>query len=543
MDYKPPRARSESLRTRLPQLKPTRLQSKKSNESTHLIKPVTIIPEREDEESGIFNIPPAVKSDSSSKFLIFRPIYIAERPPAPSNSGFYFKFLGNDVKLIRWVFEDNGFRESKNNWLIGWSNVAMRSQVYQSLSPFQKVNHFPRTHEITKKDNLFKNITKMQSLHGKRHYNFIPETYVLPADSALLSEEIDKQKEVLWIVKPAGSSQGRGIFLTNKINEVPVGQPMVASRYIANPLLINGLKFDLRIYVAVTSIDPLRIYVYKEGMARFATEPYDLKNPQNRFVHLTNYSLNKNAPNFQDLGEDGKGFKWTLTALRSFLEARGVDFGKIWEGIKEIAVKTIISIETVINSAMNMYVPSGKNCFELFGFDILIDEALRPWLIEVNLSPSMNTDTSIDLKIKSKLITELLNLIGIRKNNTRIRRNSQISRPAWTSNTNNSTNSANHKEIRVLRDTDKERERAGNFECCFPIENSVQYKQFFDVERPLNNLLIAHYAAGKKEINRNQLGEYENKLEKIRKVLASRKNENSLKNINSSRTRLFSKNP
>ena len=73
----------------------------------------------------------------------------------------------------------------------------MRSQVYQNLTSFQKVNHFPRTHEITKKDNLFKNITKMQSLHGKRHYNFIPETYALPQDTAQLAEEMDKQKEVL----------------------------------------------------------------------------------------------------------------------------------------------------------------------------------------------------------------------------------------------------------------------------------------------------------------------------------------------------------
>jgi tubulin polyglutamylase TTLL5 len=537
MELKPPRARSESLRSRFPRIRSShKIPSleKPVNESMRLFKPNMMIPEREDEESTVHNDLPAVKTDQSSKYLIFRQIFLAERPPVPPNTGYYFKFLGAEVKLIRWVFEDNGFRENKNNWLIGWSNVPMRSTVYQTLTPFQKVNHFPRTHEITKKDNLFKNISKMQSLYGKRHYNFIPETYVLPNDFMLLSEEIEKQKDLLWIVKPAGSSQGKGIFLTNKINEIPPGQAMVASRYISNPLLINDLKFDLRIYIAVTSMDPLRIYIYKEGMARFATEPYDLKNPRNRFVHLTNYSLNKYAPGYKDLNQDGKGFKWTLTALKQFLESQGVNFQAIWEGIKDIAVKTIISIETIINSAMSMYVPSSKNCFELLGFDILIDENLRPWLLEVNLSPSMNTDTGIDLKIKSSLISDLFNLIGIRKAAPKKRKNSCSSKPAWTST--NAASGLNKKELRVVLETQFERERIGNFECCFPIENSLQYKQFLDVDRPFNNLLMAHFTSVKKDIYRNQLQEYDNKLEILKKTF--RKNETPIKNPESYRNRI-----
>lgn len=95
------------------------------------------------------------------------------------------------------------------------------------------------------------------------------------------------------------------------------------SRYIPNPLLINGHKFDLRIYVVVTCFDPLRVYVYKEGLARFASEPYNSKK-NSKYSHLTNYSINKKNENYiksdvslmcitiQCAENDDTGFKWTL---------------------------------------------------------------------------------------------------------------------------------------------------------------------------------------------------------------------------------------
>jgi len=74
---------------------------------------------------------------------------------------------------------------------------------------------------------------------------------------------------------------------------------LIVSKYIDNPLLINGHKFDLRIYVCITSYEPLRIYIYKEGLARFASEKYSLKDAKtNLFNHLTNYSINKKNSNF-----------------------------------------------------------------------------------------------------------------------------------------------------------------------------------------------------------------------------------------------------
>jgi hypothetical protein len=95
------------------------------------------------------------------------------------------------------------------------------------------------------------------------------------------------------------------------------------SEYVSNPLLIRGLKFDLRIYVAIASVNPLRLYIYDEGLVRFATDKYDMSDHKNIYSHLTNYSINKNnkdrfVPNC-DPDNDCTGSKWSLTAFKRYL--------------------------------------------------------------------------------------------------------------------------------------------------------------------------------------------------------------------------------
>jgi len=67
----------------------------------------------------------------------------------------------------------------------------------------------------------------------------------------------------------------------------------LVSEYIKNPHLIDGFKYDLRIYILVTNYDPLKIYIYEEGLCRFATEKYDINKINQIYSHLTNYSINK----------------------------------------------------------------------------------------------------------------------------------------------------------------------------------------------------------------------------------------------------------
>lgn len=72
-------------------------------------------------------------------------------------------------------------------------------------------------------------------------------------------------------------------------------------RYLHKPHLIDGFKYDLRVYVLVNGINPLRVYMYKDGLCRLATEAYQppaQSNINNLFMHLTNYAINKESENF-----------------------------------------------------------------------------------------------------------------------------------------------------------------------------------------------------------------------------------------------------
>lgn len=127
-----------------------------------------------------------------------------------------------------------------------------------------EVNHFPNSFHLTRKDLMNKCISKMQEKFGLTHFAFLPKTYILPQEFSALIE--DSKSGHTYIVKPHNRSQGKGITVTSSMQVVAAKlekySSLVVSHYIDNPLLINGLKFDLRIYVAILGVNPLRLYMY-----------------------------------------------------------------------------------------------------------------------------------------------------------------------------------------------------------------------------------------------------------------------------------------
>lgn len=155
------------------------------------------------------------------------------------------------------------------------------------------------------------------------------------------------------ICKPDHMSQGKGIFLTHDLDQIGLDEPSVVQEYLNNPFLIDGLKFDMRIYVLVMSCDPLKIFVHKEGLVRFATQPYQAVNVgsdkeimKNMFVHLTNYALNKENADFKQASsiDDEQGHKRSITSLWKKLHQQGKDTSKVQDDIKDIIIKTMLSI-------------------------------------------------------------------------------------------------------------------------------------------------------------------------------------------------------
>lgn len=433
-----------------------------------------------------------------------------------------YKFGSSECKLVRNIFNYHGFHEvhpNSSDFNIIWTGGHLKPFTLRSLTEFQKVNHFPRSYEITRKDRLFKNIQRMQQIKGVKHFDFIPQSYILPSEYQDFCAAFLREKG-LWIVKPVASSRGRGVFLCNHPDQVPLDENLIVCKYIANPLLIDGFKFDIRLYVCVTSYDPLCIYLFEEGLTRFATVKYEKSNRhiRNQCMHLTNYSVNKKSDDYvknDDPDVEDYGNKWSLGAFLRYLRSRGKDTAALMMRIEDVVIKTILSVEVPVATACKMFMPFRGNCFELYGFDILVDDNLKPWVLEVNLSPSLACDSPLDMKIKTNMMCDLFSLSGVvchdpmMRTLQQSRRNQEVTakiaarakkqRPQSAGSSSGSRPGnpqpkgmagLNSEEIKILRRLKEEDQRKGGWVRIFPTPDSWDLYSTFLQFSTSHNLMV-----------------------------------------------------
>jgi len=192
-------------------------------------------------------------------------------------------------------------------------------------------------------------------------YKFFPQTWLLPAEYGDFSNQFKKavgkngknrRSAKTFISKPEAACQGRGIFLSRNLADFDPQDHAVVQRYTHKVFLIDKLKFDLRIYVLLCGVDPLRIYFFKEGLCRLATCEYrspTQDNIDNLFMHLTNYAINKASKDFVQNKDDGDGqetgHKRSLTFALEYIREMGHDADKVLHDIKANIIKTIVAVQ------------------------------------------------------------------------------------------------------------------------------------------------------------------------------------------------------
>lgn len=172
---------------------------------------------------------------------------------------------------------------------------------------------------------------------------------------------------------------------------MPNKEAYVISKYIENPLLIGGKKFDLRLYVLVSSYRPLRVYEYVHGFARFCNAKYtsDVTDMDNPFIHLTNVAIQKHNEDYNNK----HGGKWHVQNLRLYVESTfGIEpANRLFSAIDQVPVSPsslqssplpspLLAVEQLIihslKAVQNVMI-NDRHCFECYGYDVLIDRYFR----------------------------------------------------------------------------------------------------------------------------------------------------------------------
>lgn len=194
-------------------------------------------------------------------------------------------------------------------------------------------------------------------------HEVVPQTFVLPQEYPMFIDEFQKNPNRKWIIKPAARSQGKGIFIMTKFAQTKqlsnvifkqdalTKENFVASRYIDNPLLIGGKKFDLRLYVLVTNYKPLKIWKSCKAFARFCSEAYakDDCDEENLFAHLTNVSYQQKSAKYNNV----HGGKWSYSNFLLYVE---LNYGrkKYLKMVEEIDYLIITSLKSVQVAAADL---------------------------------------------------------------------------------------------------------------------------------------------------------------------------------------------
>ena len=347
----------------------------------------------------------------------------------------------------------------------------------------QKINRYFNYKEYVSKSLLYLNYRKMQKIFPS-DYNYMLETYSYPEDRDLIISKFENyyydsnSTDNIWLIKLKLSSIGHGISIMKKFPKL--NKNFLITKYLNNPHIIKGVKYDLRFHGLITGIKPLKIYLYNEGLVRFATEKYDYYNQDNKYSFLTNLYVNiKNKKRFiypQNNSNIEDSNLWNLKVFQNYLLKIGINYNTIYDKVKDIFIKMIFSVRKKLIKTIDNYKLSNSNFYHLIGFDIILDENLKPYLLEANRYTGLRDDNDAEKNFTFNLIIDTINLVGLKDIYKK-------------------DNDKEDKTDKEIEDNICELNRPrGGYNLIFPLKNNIKkYRLFYNDKVPKEDLELWKY--------------------------------------------------
>ena len=365
-------------------------------------------------------------------------------------------------------------------------SIQINYNFHKAIEESHIVNHFENHKHLTNKRNIFINLLKYCESNNINLFSFYPLTIIISLNNDYFDIEIENFKKCyfdlpnlvedlenkngnfldkhyknyfniytdkklgsiqkliipkshyagknLWLIKKINLNRGREIQVMSNLdqiiqqisqikNEQKKLKYLIIQKYIEKPLLYCGRKFDIRIWVLFTYLlktNKFEAYVFKEGHLKASSEIFDI-NSLDLYIHLTNYSVQKNNKNFS---KNEIGNEISFNTFQKELDKNGdINFKKnIFENIIKI-------IEITANIAKNkINVLNRKNCFELFGYDFILDEDYKPFLLEINTNPGYEESSPLIKMLIPRMIDDALRLTidKVFENNDNYKHSSQF---------------------------------------------------------------------------------------------------------------------
>ncbi len=283
-----------------------------------------------------------------------------------------------EQEFLREALARRAWTETRgDDWNLLWSFPIPGSPVYAGRPAGSLVNHFPGSITLHFKDEL----AYFLAAAGAR---FHPRTWSMPGDFDRWRAVAAAEPDTIWVVKPKRLALGDGVRVTRDPASVAPDPAMIVQEYLADPLLLpgDGAKHVLRIYALVTSLAPLTAWLYADGPVKFASRPFgtspaELADPAR---HVTNPGVQRAM---------GEVISIDQPDYRRRLAAAGHDPQGLWREIRRVVAATLRAHAAPMLRVSHRVTADLTGCFELLGFDVLVDARLRPWVIECNVSPAL----------------------------------------------------------------------------------------------------------------------------------------------------------